>query len=132
MHLFLAALLLTQLIFGSEENSLRDRKTPIKVFHNAVRNEEYPKLGDKEIKDKIGDVNLQRMSNGLFDCVSGWHFAPQTDPLVREILFAMSENVCIEKRNKFNQTPLMISGRFGTEKVISLLPFRTPKTEFHI
>merc|ERR1712098_665948 len=85
-----------------------------------------------EIKEEI-EVALRHKgearSNLLFDCISDWLSAREARLFVKEIVFAISEYVDVDRRDQFNQTPLMFSAYFDSEKAILKLVDRGAKME---
>merc|ERR1712098_421960 len=69
----------------------------------------------------MGRRDKKEMSNYLFDCLSNSFLSRESKPFIEELILAMSQSVDVEKRNKYNQTPLMFSVDFGAEKAVSKL-----------
>jgi len=59
-------------------------------------------------------------SNCIFDCVSSWIFNTPTGahPFIKELLFAASEHVDVERRFASNRTPLITASRFDADQAV--------------
>jgi len=112
-------------------------ESSIKVFRDMETEEiswEDPEyLCQMEIKEKIGCCLRQKeekMSNGLFDCISKWfNLSDEAKPFVRKLIFTMAEYVEIGRRGNFMKTPLMYATELDSVNAVVKLVSRGAKTE---
>lgn len=117
-----------------QKQSVFQNGSSIKLFlkTNEFSWEDPNNLVGNEIKEEI-EVAFRHKgeakSNLLFDCISDWFSAREARLFVQELLFFISESVDVDRRNTFNQTPLMLAAYFGSEKAIFKLVDRGAKIQ---
>lgn len=82
-------------------------------------------LVPNEKKEKIEfSLRLQgkELSNGLFDCLSSdWVPPDEARELVKELILLVAENVELDRRSEYSETPLHFSAKIGEEEAVRKL-----------
>lgn len=118
--------------------NLFPNESSVQVFRDLETNEISFEDSNDFIPEKIKmyievvleELKGKELSNRLFDCEFG-SFCLHADaiPFVKEILFAVSEHVDINRRGKRDITPLMTFAAFDAVKAIFKLIERNAKME---
>jgi len=120
----------------SRENDLYPNASSVKIFRtetNEISWKDPDDLIPKEQKEKIECCLRQKgreRANLLFDCISKWYVSDEAKPFVKELMFAVSKNVDVDKRGGFyNESVLMYCIDFDAEEAVHQLIHRGAKTK---
>merc|ERR1712098_642370 len=122
---------------GTNSKNLLPNESSIGLFRDLEANEIFwedpneliPNVVKESIEMLFTFEKGEMLSNSLFDFISKWHSPREARPFVKDLLFAISLNVAVDRRNHQNQTPIMIAAHFDAEKAVLQLIERGAKLE---